>query len=236
MTKPMYDALALVFSYVFMGLGVALALCGAAWMRSDRRALKASLASSPTPAIGYIRLTDGASARNRVKQNAPIALPIEGYVGASKSCDIHIPAAEVPSRAGRLSLTQAGMLFSPMPRGKVRVNGVEYRVPVLIEEDSRIEWGPLSFQIQLLEGAVNLPAAMPAPTLTTGIVVEEEPIKRRFSVLRSILPKGSRAYDDLEPDTLETNIHTNTTETALMPIKQNQTDPQPIKPIAGDLT
>ncbi|GHU68647.1 hypothetical protein FACS1894184_11170 [Clostridia bacterium] len=185
MTKTTYDALALIASYLFMALGVLIVLSGAAWARSEHRAHKAALAHAGSEAVGYIRLVSGTS--KRVSSRDVIYVPVEGTLGSSRACDIRIPSAEVPGRAARLTLTQSGMLLSPVASGSVRVNGEEYRSPILLNSDSRIEYGTLSFQLDLLEGAQSLAAARIAPPLsdsTTGLSGFEEPSLRRLFRLR----------------------------------------------------
>ncbi|MDR1261957.1 MAG: hypothetical protein LBK46_00550 [Oscillospiraceae bacterium] len=193
MTKPVYDALSLSLSYLFMALGVAIVLCGAAWARADRRARKA--ASEPsTEAVGYLKLTGGTSKRVSPKQWFPV--PVEGTVGSARACDVYIPSAEIPGKAGRFTLTQVGMLFSPVGGGSVSVNGIAYRVPVLLDEDSRVEWGSLSFQLNLLDGARDLAAARITPPLSDGSTVEEEPSARRLFRLRRGSPLDSVESDE----------------------------------------
>ncbi|MDR2657921.1 MAG: hypothetical protein LBB86_08870 [Oscillospiraceae bacterium] len=222
MTKSVYDALSLSLSYLFMALGVAIVLCGAAWARADRRARKAA-AEPGAEAVGYLKLTGGTSKRVSPKQRFPV--PVEGTVGSARACDVYIPSAEIPGKAGRFTLTQAGMLLSPVVGGSVSVNGMAYRVPVLLDEDSRVEWGSLSFQLNLLDGARDLAAARITPPLSDGSTVEEEPPARWSSRLRRGLPLGAVESDEpTEADDSDGTDGTDETDETDYPVDTDDSD------------
>ncbi|MDR1599372.1 MAG: hypothetical protein LBS11_05830 [Oscillospiraceae bacterium] len=194
MTKPIYDALALTLSYLFMALGVGIALCGAAWARSERGPRGSAAAASGAEAVGYLRLSRGVS--KRLSKKELYYVPVEGTVGSGRACDVQLPSAEVPGKAARLTLTQAGMLLSPVGGGSVRVNGADYRASVLLDEDTQIEWGSLAFQLYLYDGAKELAAARPTPPLSDGVAEREEPSPRRLFRIKRGSPLNAAAADD----------------------------------------
>ncbi|MDR0396753.1 MAG: hypothetical protein LBH66_05585 [Oscillospiraceae bacterium] len=199
MTKPIYDAMALTLSYLFMALGAGIALCGAAWARSERRSRRVASTAPGYGAVGYLRLSRGSG--KRLAKREPYYVPIEGTVGSGRGCDVQLPSPEIPGRAARLTLTQAGMLLSPVGGGSVRVNGADYRASVLIDDDTMIEWGSLAFQLCLYDGAKDLAAARPVPPLGDGVAVYDEPPRRLFKLKRgSPVDTASDAADDYDHD------------------------------------
>ncbi len=126
MSPKAYELLALIFRYLFTGLGVIIAFSALLWQRRERRLRHARL--SRLQDAGFIGQFTVLRGSDELPEGSVIPVPYESILGAVRTCDVIIPVDGVADTHADLSFVNGkGLYVHPRAPFTVEMDGREIR-------------------------------------------------------------------------------------------------------------
>ena len=145
MNGGIYEILALLMRYVFVLIGALIVWRSFRWLRRDANAYKREMRSLPDAGLigEIVDLSDGRAQ----------PLPREGYIGASRECDIRVKSGGISGRHARFEFEEGrGLKIIPGYGKRVLLSGEEMNGPGYALHGTLVQLGDSLLRIRLFAG------------------------------------------------------------------------------------